>query len=134
MRRIVIVTAVLMAAASAGAQPWSPPTPTNLRVLPKDTEPRALILMMRGFTQGLGVRCQHCHVYQGDNPDDLTKFDFASDNKVAKQTARTMLRMVPAINTDYLKDVGEARPAGESKVTCYTCHRGETRPLTQRPK
>jgi hypothetical protein len=40
---------------------------------------------------------------------------------------------VLAINGDHLKDVGAARPAGEAKVTCYTCHRGETRPLTQRP-
>lgn len=134
MRGIMIVTMLLLGATSAGAQPWSPPTPKNLKVLPRDTDPRALILMMRGFTQGLAVRCPHCHVYQGENPDDLTKFDFASDDKAAKLTTRTMLRMVLAINNDYLKDVGETRPAGESKVTCYTCHRGETRPQTQRPK
>jgi photosynthetic reaction center cytochrome c subunit len=133
MRGILIVIAVLTGAAGAAAQPWSPPTPTNLKVLPPDTEPRALIMMMRGFTQALGVRCQHCHVYQGDDPNDLTKFNFASDDKAAKATARTMLRMVLAINGDHLKDVGAARPAGEAKVTCYTCHRGETRPLTQRP-
>ena len=134
MKGIIVAILVLAGAATAGAQPWSPPAPTNLKVLPRDTDPRALILMMRGFTQGLGVRCPHCHVYQGDNPDDLTRFDFANDDKPAKLTTRTMLRMVLAINNDYLKDVGEARAAGESKVTCYTCHRGETRPQTQRPK
>ena len=58
----------------------------------------------------------------------------SEDDKPAKRTARTMLRMVRTINDDHLEDVGEARPAGEMKVTCYTCHRGETRPLTRRPE
>ena len=40
---------------------------------------------------------------------------------------------VGAIDGERLKDIGEPRPAGELKVTCYTCHRGETRPLTRRP-
>jgi hypothetical protein len=107
-----------------------PPPPTNLKVLPADTEVRALVAMMRGFTRGLGVRCQHCHVYKGDTPDDLTTFDFASDEKQAKPTARAMIRMVMDINERHLKDIGEHAPPGEMKVTCYTCHRGETMPLT----
>jgi hypothetical protein len=128
-----IVLTVLPAAGSRAQQQWAPPPITNLKVLPSDTAPRAVVMMMRGFTQGLGVRCQHCHVYKGEDPNDLSAFDFASDEKPAKQTARAMLRMVLAINNEHLKDVGEARPVGEMKVTCYTCHRGETRPLTRRP-
>ena len=129
-----VVAGLWRAALLTAQQQWSPPPPVNLRVLPAGIDARTLISTMRGFTRGLGVRCQHCHVYKGDNPDDLTTFDFASDEKAAKETARTMLRMLVAINDEHLKEVGEARPAGEPKVTCYTCHRGETKPLTQRPE
>jgi hypothetical protein len=124
----------IVAAAIVTAQQWSPPNPTNLQVLPKDIAPRAVVMTMRSFAMGLGVRCQHCHVYKGDNPDDLNTFDFANDEKTPKQTARAMLRMVMAINSEHLKGVGEPAPAGEMKVTCYTCHRGETKPLTRRPE
>jgi len=113
---------------------WSPLPRMNLKVLPETTDDRTLIATMRGFSQGLGVRCQHCHVHKGENPDDLSTFDFASDEKAAKETARTMLRMVAAINDEHLEGVGEARAAGELKVTCYTCHRGEMQPLTRRPQ
>lgn len=113
---------------------WTPSPPTNLQVLPKDFPLKQLIQTMRAFTQGLGVRCQHCHVFTGNDPDDLTTFDFASDVKDTKKTARAMLRMGLAINNEYLKDVGEPRPGGAMKVTCYTCHRGETKPATGRPE
>lgn len=129
-----LLAAGLSALAPVQAQQWSPPTPTNLKVLPADTAPRAVIGTMRGFAQGLGVRCQHCHVFKGDTPNDLSTFDFASDEKREKQTARVMLRMVMAINKEHLKDVGEPRPEGETKVTCFTCHNGATRPLTQKPQ
>ena len=92
---------------NAQQEQWMPPPAMNLKVLPSDTEGRALVATMRSFTRGLGVRCQHCHVYKGDNPDDLTTFDFASDEKQEKLTARTMLRMVQEINDKHLKDVGE---------------------------
>lgn len=133
--RAVLVIAMAAAAggATAFAQQWSPPTPTNLQVLPKDTSPRAVVTAMKGFVQGLGVRCQHCHVFKGSNPDDLATFDFASDEKEAKKTARLMLRMVLHDN-EMLKDVGEPAPAGEMKVTCYTCHRGDQHPLSRRPE
>jgi hypothetical protein len=132
---LVLAASFALGARVSARQPqWTPPTPTNLQVLPKDIPPRQLVQTMRSFTMGLGVRCQHCHVFKGDNPNDLNTFDFASDEKPPKKTARTMLRMAMAINNDYLKDVGEQRPAGELKVTCYTCHRGETKPLTRRPE
>lgn len=117
----------------AGQPQWTPTPPTNLQVLPKDIPLRQLIQTMRSFAMGLGVRCQHCHVFKGDDPDDLSAFEFASDEKAPKKTARAMLRMAMAINNEHLKDVGEPRPAGELKVTCYTCHRGEMKPATRRP-
>jgi predicted trehalose synthase len=115
-----------------GTQQWSPTT-KNLQVLDKGTSGKDLVSTMKGFTRALGVRCQHCHVYRGEDPDDLNAFDFASDEKTAKQTARTMIRMLSAINNVYLENVGDPPAAGSPKVTCYSCHRGEKRPLTERP-
>ncbi len=96
--------------------------PTNLQVLPKDMPQQQVVAVMRGFTAALGVQCDHCHVG--------TQADRAKDDKPEKATARKMLKMVTAINDDFLKDVGTAPPAGQQKVTCYTCHRGALKPLT----
>jgi len=99
----------------------------NLQVFPKDITQQQLVGNMKSFALSLGVRCTHCHV--GVEGQPLSTFDFASDAKPAKATARKMLVMVHRINkedfgvTDF-KDV---------KVTCYTCHRGATKPLTAVP-
>lgn len=136
-RAFALAGFVVFAAAGALAAPgsqWTPPTPTNLQVLDKKMVNRDLFEIMKGFTQSLGVRCQHCHVYTGDNPNNLAAFDFASDDKPTKRTARTMMRMTASINTEHLKGIGETPPAGEARVTCYTCHRGETKPQTRKPQ
>ena len=106
-----------------------PPDPTNLKVLPKTISKRDLVLMMRGFTRGLGVRCPYCYV--GKEGDDLSTFDFASDEKAPKQTARAMIKMLAEINQS-LAAVGD-KPAGEPRARCYTCHRGDKKPLFDRP-
>lgn len=82
---------------------------------------------MKGFAQGLGVRCSHCHV--GEEGKPLSTFDFASDAKKEKLTARAMMRMVHRINE---QDFKVKQPA-DLKVTCYTCHRGATKPLIAAP-
>jgi Photosynthetic reaction centre cytochrome C subunit len=113
----------------AGRDPGQIPDKfTNLQVLPKDIPRPALVEMMKGFTRGLGTRCEHCHLGEGN---DLSTFDFASDERPTKATARAMIRMLAAINGDLLKGVGE--PAASPKVTCYTCHRGELKPLAAPP-
>ena len=89
--------------------------PKNLKVLPADTPRPQVIMVMRGFTAGLGVQCTYCHV-QGD---------FASDDNPKKNTARMMLKMVHTINMNF--------PDGKEHVTCYTCHRGAEMPLTAPP-
>jgi photosynthetic reaction center cytochrome c subunit len=112
----------------AGQQsPFKPPS--NLRVLPKDTKLAAIVPMMKDFTQALGVRCQFCHSYTGSDPNALENFDFPSDAVPAKATARKMMTLLQT-NDELLKTVGEAAAAGQSKVTCYTCHRGERTPRT----
>jgi hypothetical protein len=101
---------------------------TNLQSLPKDISQQDLIGVMRSFATGLGTRCEHCHVGQGN---DLTKFDFASDEKPEKATARKMMALVNAVNGDYLKGIGD--PSKPLKVSCYTCHRGALKPLVAPP-
>jgi len=124
--------AALAAALLAPAQPlqaqdfqW-PDQPENLEVLPEDIGSDGLRDAMTGFTDALGVRCSFCHEGEGD---DLTQYDFASDEPEHKQTARTMLRMVRAINEEHL---AELEDGGEApRVRCVTCHRGveEPRPI-----
>ena len=96
--------------------------PTNLQVLPKDYTFDQVRQVMRGFTEGLGVECSYCHV---GTPQERAK-----DDKPEKQVARKMLRMMMAINGDFLKDVGEPPAPGTTKVTCYTCHRGMEHPVS----
>ncbi len=95
---------------------------TNLQVLPKDIGKRELLDAMKNFTSSLGVRCQHCHI--GEEGKPLTTFDFVSDAKTAKQTARVMLRMVQVINNEHLAQVANK----SVQVNCNTCHHGENRP------
>lgn len=69
---------------------------------------------MQGFVQALGLldkgTCAYCHVE-----------DRKSDEKRPKVVARRMITMMRAINGTF--------PDGQQHVTCYTCHRGNTKPL-----
>lgn len=116
------IFAIAFACAGFRAPAQLPQKFTNLKILPKDIAPRDLVNVMKQFCFDLGVRCEHCHQGEGD---DLSKFDFASDARPAKTKARVMLKMVGAINDDHLKGLGGTPPPA---VTCYTCHRGATKP------
>lgn len=123
----LLVSPVVGPTDSLMAQGWPPDSITNLQVLPEDIAFEDLVATMRGFAMGLGVRCSHCHV-QGDEPG-LSNMDFASDEKVTKEKARVMLRMVKHINGEHLGELPErSDPAVE--VTCATCHRRLTKPTT----
>lgn len=128
----VLVLLLLLLPLAAGAQ--IPDKYTNLKVLPKDISRDQLVQTMRGFAIGLGVRCHFCHV--GEEGQPFSEWDFASDEKPSKQTARVMLRMVQAINGDYLPQIahqshGEAAEHEHEhlQVMCVTCHRGQSRPF-----
>src|SRR6185436_14426884 len=117
---------VSVAAAQPGPAPPAPfanPPYKNLVVLPSGISRAELISTMKLFTQSLGVRCTYCHV--GEEGKPLSTFDFASDAKNHKQRARVMLLMAHRINSEDF-DV-------QMKVTCFTCHRGSTKPLTAPP-
>ncbi|MEW6323427.1 MAG: c-type cytochrome [Acidobacteriota bacterium] len=122
-RVVAVAVAGLALSSTAAAQGAFPPKSfTNLQVLPKNSAAADVIGTMRDLTRALGVRCQHCHV--GEEGMPLETFDFVADTREAKRTARAMMRLTAAVNAQ----IREARPAAEA-VTCYTCHRGATRPV-----
>lgn len=108
----------------------------NLQVLPKDITREQLLATMRGFTRGLGVRCNHCHVVTATEPEE--KLDFPSDAKEEKRVARVMYQMSREINTTWLQRVEAAEghaetphveaPGTTPRVSCWTCHRGKPEP------
>src|SRR5689334_2504617 len=73
---------------------------TNLQYFPKNISRDELVGIMRGFSFSLNVRCEYCHAGKGGN--ELKDMNFASDEKETKRTARAMLRMVDAINQQYI--------------------------------
>ena len=129
MRATAFAVFALVALPVSRADAQFPPEKLeNVKVLPADMPMRALLDTMRSFTRALGVRCSYCHV--GEEGQNLSAYDFKSDQKPAKEKARTMLRMVGAINGEYLPKL-PARREPPIAVTCATCHRGvaEPRPL-----
>ena len=141
-----MVTAAGQAPAPSPAQPpapapqggglppdWLPPAPKNLKILPKDIEPKALLAVMQGFSQAMGVRCVYCHV-AGPVPSDMSAYNFESDRKEHKEATRAMIKYTDAVNEAFPKGVGEDPKPGEQRVTCYSCHQGQRHPPTKRPE
>lgn len=122
---LIAVTLALVPSLVIAQRKFPPDSATNLQFFPKNTPVPDLIARMRGFTNALGVRCQHCHVGQEGQP--LDRFDFASDEKKTKQTARVMLRMVANANQEFLAAIPD-RATPTLEVRCGMCHRGVARP------
>ena len=98
----------------------------NVTVLPETISGEELGNIMRAFTSALGVRCSYCHVGQGP----LSEYDFASDDKPAKEKTRIMMRMTQAINSEYVAEFASLEEESEKRiqVTCMTCHRNVAKP------
>jgi tetratricopeptide (TPR) repeat protein len=124
-RLFAVVTMVALCATPANTQ--IPDKFTSLEVLPKDIPKSELVRIMREFSGALGVRCIHCH--KGDDPVDLSKVDFASNEKENKRIARAMLKMTTGINATLHTELAAMRPT-PLEVTCFTCHHGNSRPET----
>ena len=75
-----------------------------LKGLPADR----LMKIMFAFKDSLGVDCTYCHI----------KDQFEKDDKPEKQMARKMITIVKDSNAKL----------GAERVSCYTCHRGQSRP------
>lgn len=97
----------------------------NLQVLPDSISRDALFDIMKGFTRALGVRCDHCHINEGDS---FETFNFPSDDNGHKEVARDMMRMTWQINNEILPAIEGLGHHGPPKVTCNTCHRGSPHP------
>jgi Photosynthetic reaction centre cytochrome C subunit len=103
----------VMIAQDKGGKGGAKAPPKNLKVLTADN----YMTYMRTFPAALGVAdqgCNFCH-----------EADRSLDSKPQKVKARMMIQMVMDIN----KGFGD----GKDHVTCYTCHRGSTTPLTAAP-
>jgi hypothetical protein len=87
----------------------------NIKVL-NDIPASQLIPMMNLMAASLGVKCTYCHV----NKDG--QWDFPADDKPEKNTAREMITMTLNINKTTFK--------GATEVSCFSCHRGRTRPMS----
>ena len=115
---VLFVLALISGSANAGIFD----NPENLKVLPEDISPQELGATMKGIAMGLGLRCSKCHM--GEEGQDLAEYDFSSDEKELKQKARKMLKMVRAINNDFLDEINP----DHVQVQCVTCHRGVREP------
>ena len=93
-------------------------TRKNTQVL-KGLPESQLFPLMNFMSASLGVRCDYCHVNEGGD-----KWVWESDAKPEKVTARRMMLMQIEINRGNRDILGTSGTA----VTCFTCHRGQTRP------
>jgi hypothetical protein len=70
---------------------------------------------MSYMAAALGTRCEHCHV-----TTEKGNWPMEKDDKAAKRRAREMIAMVKSINASNFD--------GKLRVTCATCHHGQTTP------
>jgi len=122
---VTIVASVEAGLTSREAQQTAPTAPVvpsektveqvqkNIQVL-NGLPQSQLIPVMNYMGASLGVKCTFCHVNKEG------KWDFASDEKAEKGTAREMVKMVQGINKANFK--------GNPAIGCYTCHRGSQEP------
>jgi len=111
---LLVISVVFMSFRSAQAEKEETKF-TNLKVLPKKIAHDDLIAVMKNYNTALGVKCNYCHVKNGE------EFDFASDQKEEKHIARKMQKMANAINKKYFG-------GNSGTVGCMTCHNGKKYP------
>ena len=121
---LVVATFTRPAAAQAPGK-FPPDSLVNTKVIPHNTPVTEVLGIMRNFTSDLGVRCGFCHVGKEGAP--ISSYDFASDEKRTKRTARQMMLMVAEVNRR-LDTLPERKNPGLN-ATCNTCHRGVNRPV-----
>jgi hypothetical protein len=90
----------------------------NIQVL-KGLPESQLFTVMNFIRTSLGVSCAYCHVNSGGD-----KWEWEKDDKPAKVIARKMMLMQFDINKGNRAIFGTT-----GAITCYTCHRGQTKPL-----
>ncbi len=106
------ILAIVPAAPHARAQQEQSEPFQNVQIL-TDIPGDELRYIMQVTSRTLGVRCEHCHDRAGWHLDD----------KPEKHTARDMMRMVAVAGEEYFQ--------GFEAASCWTCHRGSTKPETE---
>lgn len=102
-------------AAAAGERPqMSEEAFKNIQVL-KGIPVDQFMGTMGFFSASTGLNCTDCHT--DESGGDWNKY---ADDNALKRQARRMVLMMNAINT--------ANFGGRPVVTCFTCHRGNSRP------
>jgi hypothetical protein len=91
----------------------------NVKLLKDVPAARFLRMMDTGYSQSLGVGCDHCHVEER----------WEADEKRPKRAAREMMALVQEINSR----LGELQEIDttDAAVNCTTCHRGYVKPALQ---
>ena len=95
------------------ANPDDPPAEQvfkNIQVL-KGVPKSQIDPIMDLISASVGMKCDQCHVGEA----------YEKDDKRNKQTARNMIKMTLDINKNSFN--------GRTQVTCYSCHRGQERPV-----
>jgi len=118
----------LAATLAAQQQQATPQQPTQQQAAPQGPPPAEQVFKniqvfkgipapqlqptMEFIAASLGVQCTYCHVLR----------EFEKDDKPTKATARRMIQMTMTINKESFD--------GNREVNCYTCHRGDTHPVS----
>jgi hypothetical protein len=125
----IVGVAAIVPRQAAAQQPGSAGTRRpNLKVLQALPESQ-LFPLMNLVADALGVQCDYCHVQAtpdlSKTPSNVGGWVWDRDDKPQKGTALEMMRMVVDLNAGRFK--------GQSRITCYTCHRGATQPARLPP-
>jgi rubrerythrin len=91
----------------------------NVKLLADVPAARFLRIMDTGYSQSLGVTCDHCHVEE--------RWD--ADEKRPKLAAREMIVMMREINEKL--SAMDNIDTSDATVNCTTCHRGFVKPALQ---
>lgn len=119
---MAVLITLIISATKPSTQNKKPGEWQNLQVLPKNISEDSLDKIMDHFKEALGVRCNFCHVNNGD------QWNFAADDKEEKGITRYMMTMTMEINKKYFNWDSTARPESLTTIKCITCHQGNIRP------
>jgi len=115
---VSILAAGRPAPAQAPAEKTAGEARKNVTVL-KEMPTSQIGPVMAYMSASLGTNCEFCHVRNGQ------QFEYDKDDKEKKKTARKMIQMVVDINKTSFE--------GKNEVTCYSCHQGHEKPVSEAP-
>src|SRR5438128_589999 len=104
---------------SLGAPPPEQRPGISLKLLPPDTHVHGADSLMGEFRDALSVDCNYGH--GGGRPQEV-------DINPRKYIARKMIMLVRQINSNFTGMI--VFPVGDQAVTCWTCHCGDTHPVS----